>query len=250
MIISYPDLVNYLKTWLTGFRNLYKKSGFIVPITGGVDSFCTATLLLNIRPPIPLYFLFSNIKSDNEKIFEDWVKKDFCYDTVKIIKPDYSLLEESKDNSIHLLLSYISLYMKKYDLLSVGKVNKNEYNMIKTFDLDVYNCYPIIDLYRSEVIGLSKYMGVPKVLLEDKSKFEKDFGFSYEDLEWLDRENINTGIIDSNQIPTVSKYWGIFDQRKKQLISKVYMLNKNNKHLSLPEEKKCLVRKVLPGILS
>jgi len=254
MIVSSKELLSYLKAWLSGIKTINNKKGFVLPVSGGVDSMVCAALCLSIDPSLPVTLIFMGFK-EKESAFHDWVKKNYGnYPNKQFLFPIHPKLDlelsDGEDTRVNLIGLYVNTIGADKDLLAVGNVTRSEYSIIKSFQYDVYDCYPLIDLYRGEVVELGRKLGMPEEFLENTSLYEKQLGVTFDELEWLDRENLATNILGSQTPPTSSRFWGIYDQRRKQIVSKIYSIHERAKHKSLPEDKMCLARKYLPGILS
>lgn len=107
----------------------------------------------------------------------------------------------------------MSSIAKNKNLLSLGCVNKSEYSLVKEAGLDIFDCYPIIDLYRSEVISLGAALNLPESILKLQSNLEKKLGITFYELEWINNQNEMSNIITSNENPLMSKYWGMSSQK-------------------------------------
>jgi len=254
MIVSSKELLSYLKVWLTGMRKKNNKKGFVIPITGGIDSIVCATLCLSIDPSLPVTLIFMGFK-DKENTFYKWAKDKFGqYPGKEFLFPAHPQLDlelsEGGDIRVNLIGLYVNAIGEDKDLLAVGNVTRSEYSIIKSFQYDAYECYPLIDLYRNEIIEFGRKLDLPEELLENTSLYEKKLEITFDELEWLDRENLATNILGSPTPPTSSRFWEIYDQRRKQVVSKIYSTHERVKHKTLPEDKMCLARKYLPGILS
>ena len=145
------------------------------------------------------------------------------------------------------------MYCKVYGTLNFGAITRTEYSLVKFFKSRVdegFDYYSIIDLYRSEVIQLANSFGLPQQIINDKSIKMYDFGFTSDDLEWLDRENNNLSIVTASNPPHLAPHYSLFDPAKKLLLLKVHQLDKDNKNKIIPDNKKCLVRTALPGCVS
>lgn len=248
MIVSEDHVVSYIKNWLFSVKNYHNKAGFVLPMTGGIDSWLCSALCLSVRPSCPVYIIKMGFKKELEDSFETWSK---AFNNVKFIEPKHPEISISKIDSKNALIStYVSLLSEEYNLLSVGKSVKSEFSFIKEVGLDFYDCYPIFDLYKSEVISLGKYFSFPEELLGSTSLVEQKMGISYHELEWLDRENEKVNIINSDSVPSVSKFWGLYSQRQKEIIGKVYSLSRQRKHIDISEKKVCKLRKQMPGLFS
>lgn len=246
MITSEEHVISHIKNWLFSYKNQQNKKGFVLPITGGIDSSVCGALCLNVRPACPVFFVKMGFKPELENDFENWAKK---FNNAKFIVPDHPKINISNvDSKAALISTYILLLSQENDLLSVGSITKSEYSLIKEVVPDFYDCYPIIDLYRSEIVSIGRYLEMPENILGAVSLVEQKIGTTYSELEWLDRENEKVQIINSNSVPSVSKFWGLYSQRQKELIGKIYSLSRQKKYLELSEKKMCKARKTLSGL--
>lgn len=254
MIVSSKELLSYLKAWISGVSKINNTRGFVLPITGGVDSFVCATLCLSIDPSLPVTLVFMGFK-EKEAAFYEWVNKNYGqYPEKEFLFPTHPKIDlkftEDKLYNSSMIGAYLSAVGTSKNQLAVGSLSRSEYSIIKAFKYDIYDCYPLVDLYRGEITELGRKLEIPEEFLENSSSYEKELGVTFDELEWLDRENQATNILGSPTLPTASRFWGIYDQRRKQVVSKIYSIHERVKHKSLPEDKMCLTRKYLPGILS
>jgi len=257
MIVLKDVVLTFVKEWLEGQRSLHKKNSFIVPITNGVDSVVCASLIADMRANQKICFVNLGFNQKNEEVFRAWIEKKYGVDNFVFYYLPLEGLNHLRDVGLSesearksLMSSWLDALAGQHQGLVVSPTTRNEYRMVKSISRDYFDVYPLIDLHRSEVIELGEFIGLPVELLKSDSKFEKDFGVTFAELEWLDRENENTGIISSPTLPTQSRYWGMYDGRRKEIISKVYSKNKNNAHIVLPEKKMCMIRSALPGVTS
>jgi hypothetical protein len=223
-------------------------------MTGGIDSCVCGTLLLDIRPKTPIFFVSMGFKPETEKLFEEWATKNFTGSKFKFLYPQHPQFDDfftkGIDSRQALIGTYINLLSSSRNLLSIGLTTKSEYSLIREIGPDLFDCYPLIDLYRSEIIALGENLDVPKVLLESPSMTESKMNITYAELEWIDRENNMVNIIGAKEVPTVSRFWGLYTTRQKEIIAKIYRYSKQKKEIELAEKKMCLIRKSLPGSVS
>lgn len=258
MLVLPNNVLSYISMWTKCLLESQNKQGLIVPITGGIDSAVCGALALTINPTLSVYFVKMGFKPNEEKVFEDWVKQKYGLynDKVVFVDPIHPKLElgEILDNSYDIRADLINVYVssiaKNKNLLSVGCVNKSEYSLVKEVGLDAFDCYPIVDLYRSEVVSLGAILGLPEDILKLQSNLEKRLGISFYELEWVNVQNEMSNIISSNENPLMSKFWGMYSQRQKEVIMKVHSYYHERKHVEFLEKKMCNVRKALPGLLS
>ena len=257
MLIHVNVIHDYILSWTRTLAETNKHKSMLCVITGGIDSCLNAALLLKATSYIPVNIIFMGFKPENENIFEQWVIANFGSEHYNIIKPNHPTFDDpvlaNIDARSSLISSYVDMYCKAYESLNFGTITKSEYSLVKFYKSridEVFDYYPIIDLYRSECIQLANYIKLPQQIIDDKSIKMEDFQFSHDDLEWLDRENNNLSIVEASNPPHLAGHYALFDQKNKLLLLKVHQLNKDNKNKIIPDNKKCSVRIALPGCIS
>lgn len=247
-------LLNYMYGWVkTNVSSVNKKSVLCV-VTGGVDSIVNATILLNSFVDIPVSILFMGFKEQNEKAFEEWIKVKYSPNRYNIIKPTHPSFNDDLSNidtRYAIIAAYVALYSDLNQSVSFGSITKSEHCLVPFFkrSQECFDFYPLIDLYKSECKEIAEHFGLPKEIINSKSIMEDSFGYSFDDLEWLSRENESTKIISSTTSPMQIPHWALFDSNKKALITKIYVMKKTNQSINIDSSKMCLARTALPGIL-
>ena len=257
-MLIYPDKVyGYLRDWLGLYAAKYNKNGFVCVFTGGLDSLLSTALCLRATTSLNTTIIFMGFKPDNEVLFENWIKGNFNPAYYTIVRPQHPDLKlpgiDYIDHIPSLMPAYVDLYCKNNTALAIGSVTKSEYSLVKLFKTridDMYDCYPLIDLYKSECKELAAYMKLPDSIFNAKSLMEDSFGYNYDQLEWLCREDENIKIISSLSTPNGARFWGLYNEQSKKLANKVYQLNKQNKDKAIPVGEMCLVRTALPGVIN
>lgn len=257
MLIYTEKVYSHIRDWVALNAAKNNKNGFVCVFTGGLDSLLSTALTLRATSHLHTTIIFMGFKPDNEKLFENWITSNFDYKYYTIVKPQHPEIKlpdiEHIDYIPSLIPTYVDLYCKNYSALAVGNVTKSEYSLVRLFKTridDIYDCYPIIDLYKSECKELAKFMGLPGPVIEGKSLMEDSFGYNYDQLEWISREDENIKIISSLSTPNAARFWGLYNDQNKKLATKVFQLNKQNKDKSIPVEEMCLVRTALPGVVN
>ncbi|AYN06447.1 MULTISPECIES: NAD(+) synthase [unclassified Flavobacterium] len=205
----------YIVEWLKDYATNAKVNGFIIGISGGVDSAVTSTLcaqtglkLLCVEMPIhqapnqvsrgkehidqlkKRFPNVSNIETDLTSTFEAF--KAATPDDADIAKVNLSLA------NTRARLRMTSLYYLAgiYGLLVVGTGNK-----VEDFGVGFYTKYgdggvdlsPIADLMKSDVYALGEFLKIPDSILTaaptdglfgDDRTDEDQLGASYDELEW------------------------------------------------------------------
>lgn len=218
--IQVEKVNTHIVNWLKTYAENAKVNGFVIGISGGVDSAVTSTLcaqtglqVLCVEMPIhqphshvtrgrehieQLKNRFPNVTSieaDLTSVFEDFKKT--VPDNVDIHK-----LHLSQANTrARLRMTTLYYFAGIYGLLVAGTGNK-----VEDFGVGFYTKYgdggvdlsPIADLMKSEVYSLGAYLEVPDSILKaspsdglfgDERTDEDQLGASYDELEWAMNED-------------------------------------------------------------
>ena len=243
----------HIVEWLKSYAETAKVNGFVIGISGGVDSAVTSTLcaqtgLKVLCVEMPIHQALSHVTRGREHI--EQLKKQFP--NVSSVEADLtSVLEDFKKqvpetSDLHKLnlslantrsrLRMTTLYYFAgiYGLLVAGTGNK-----VEDFGVGFYTKYgdggvdlsPIADLMKSEVYELGTYLKIPSSILTaaptdglfgDERTDEDQIGASYDELEWA------MLITDSN----TTNY--DLTEREKEVLKIYKKLNKNNQHKMNP----------------
>lgn len=206
------ETIDHIVKWLKNYSERSNTSGFVVGISGGIDSAVTSTLCaLTGKRTIVLNMPIRQFKNEfdrgNEHI--EWLMQNFKNverDTVeltpvlesfeKAFVPDLQDFLTMANTRSRIRMVTLYAYATRYKLLVAGTGNK-----IEDFGVGFYTKYgdggvdisPIADLYKSEVYALAAQLGVVKSiqqakptdgLFEDGRTDEDQIGASYPELEW------------------------------------------------------------------
>jgi NAD+ synthase len=209
----------YIVTWLKEYATNAKANGFVIGISGGIDSavtsaLCAQTGLTTICVEMPIHQDSSQVNRGKEQI--EKLKK--TYSNVTNIETDLTAVFETfKSASIN-------------GLLVAGTGNK-----VEDFGVGFYTKYgdggvdlsPIADLLKSEVYALGEYLQIPQSILNapptdglfgDSRTDEEQLGASYDELEWaMTVKNSNTNSEE-------------FSEREKEVYAIYNKLNTTNQH--------------------
>ncbi len=247
--IQVEKVNQHIVNWLKTYAENAKVSGFVVGISGGVDSAVTSTLcaqtgLTTLCVEMPIHQAESQINRGREHI--EQLKKRFS--NVKNVETDLTpIFEEFKKtvptnvgaDQLNLALAntrarfrMTTLYYFAgiHGLLVAGTGNK-----VEDFGVGFYTKYgdggvdlsPIADLMKSDVYALGAYLKIPNSILNasptdglfgDDRTDEDQLGASYDELEWamLAHEN--------------GKKSNDFVGREKIVFDLFIRLNSSNKH--------------------
>lgn len=242
--------IDYITNWLGAYLKQSKQKGFVIGISGGIDSAVASTLCAKTGQPtlcveLPIHQHESQInraRTHIEHLEAQYgnvgsVKVDLTstFDTFKSSLPDIldkNLQEFSLANSrARLRMTTLYYFAGLHGYLVAGTGNK-----VEDFGVGFYTKYgdggvdlsPIADLMKSEVYELAKDLNVIKSiqnatptdgLFGDSRSDEDQLGASYDELEWAMEF---TG--DTSSVP----------DRQKKVLSIFKNLNQANQHKMQP----------------
>ena len=243
----------HIVRWLKSYANKANVNGFVVGISGGVDSAVTSTLCAQTGFPtlcveMPIHQANSQVNRAKEHI--DQLKKRFpnvssiesnltsIYDAFKAEMP-----ESNDETKYHLALANTRARLRMTTLYYHAGVHSylvaGTGNKVEDFGVGFYTKYgdggvdisPIADLMKSDVYALGKYLTIPDSiqtaaptdgLFGDNRTDEDQLGASYDELEWAMLEN-EKEMLGSN-----------YSEREDEVLKIFYKLNNSNKHKMLP----------------
>lgn len=206
---------NHIVKWLLEYATNAKVKGFVVGVSGGIDSALTSTLCAQTGLPtlcveMPIHQAESHVNRANEHI--DQLKNRFPNVTNERVDltPTFEIFKNSvpdSDNeaSYNLSLANTRARLRMTSLYYLAGIHgflvAGTGNKVEDFGVGFYTKYgdggvdlsPIADLLKSEVRLLSKYVNVPESILiakptdglfgDDRSD-EEQLGATYNELEW------------------------------------------------------------------
>ena len=242
-------IASHIKSWLVDYLNKSNLNGFVVGVSGGVDSALTASLAASTGFPtlllnMPIFQADTHIKRSDKQIAQ--LKNEFnnvsgakidLSDPFRAFKnqlPSSVQDELSMANArARIRMTTLYAFASSHNYLVAGTGNK-----VEDFGVGFYTKYgdggvdisPIADLLKSEVFQLAKHLNVIQEILEakptdglwgDDRSDEDQIGASYDELEWAMQH------ISSPQTH-------LFSERQKEVLIIYSQLNKANKHKMLP----------------
>ncbi|PKB16042.1 NAD(+) synthase [Flavobacterium sp. 5] len=239
----------HIVEWLKSYAELSKVNGFVIGISGGVDSAVTSTLcaqtglkVLCVEMPIhqapshvsrakehieQLKNRFPNVTNsvaDLTSVFETFKKE------VPTTNNETAVNLSLANTRARLRMTTLYYFAGIHGLLVAGTGNK-----VEDFGVGFYTKYgdggvdlsPIADLMKSEVYQLGAYLKIPDSILTasptdglfgDDRTDEDQLGASYDELEWA--MEVTESKTDTNT----------FTERQKIVYEIYKKLNKNNQH--------------------
>ena len=242
-----------IQYWLKEYVTDSKQKGFVIGVSGGIDSAVVSTLCAETGYPTIVVSLPIKEKVGHNLSLEHI--KNLCdkYTNVKSVEVDLTNTFESFYNSVthdsdvdNLSMANVRSRLRMITLYHVAQSNGmlvvGTGNKVEDFGIGFYTKYgdggvdisPIADLMKSEVYELGKYLGVTENILKarptdglwtDGRTDEDQIGATYDELEWAMRY-LETGILDYATCPDIDR------QRE---VLKIYTSRHNaNKHKMNP----------------
>jgi len=242
-------VINHIVDWLKDYAAKAGVNGFVIGISGGIDSAVTSTLCAKtglelLCLEMPIHQAPSHVTRAQEHIAQ--LKKRFPNVKDKVVdltpvfeefKTEVSL--EGKQSTVDMALAntrarlrMTTLYYHAglYGLLVAGTGNK-----VEDFGVGFYTKYgdggvdlsPIADLLKSEVYEIGRFLDVPASIIKaapsdglfgDARSDEDQIGASYPELEWAMEMKAN------------GKTVADFDGRNREVFEIFNRYNSSNKH--------------------
>jgi len=247
-MISEEKVITHISNWLRSYCNAAHLNGFVVGISGGIDSAITSTLcaktgLRVLAVNMPIYQHSAEYDRSQEHIA--WLEKH--YPNVQGMEIDLTdafdglvnvLPQSVQDDALSLANTRSRLRMAT--LYAVGQNNRllvaGTGNKVEDFGIGFFTKYgdggvdlsPIADLMKSEVYALGRHFGVVRSILEapptdglwtDGRNDQDQIGASYDELEWA--------MMFTGEESTLSA-------RQKEVLGIFRKFNAINKHKMVP----------------
>tara|TARA_R110000868_G_scaffold6815_2_gene37880 strand:- start:701 stop:1489 length:789 start_codon:yes stop_codon:yes gene_type:complete len=246
-------VINHIVTWLNDYATNAKMKGFVIGISGGIDSAITSTLCAKtglelLCLEMPIHQAENQVGRASRHI--DWLQKNFK--NVKRLQvnltPVFDSLinelpkvENEEDRFMSLAntrarLRMTSLYyfaaLERYLVAGTG-------NKVEDFGVGFYTKYgdggvdlsPIADLLKTEVWEIARTLGVNEEIINaaptdglwgDDRTDEDQIGASYPELEWA------MAMVEKGK--TIEDFTG----REKEVFTIYKKFNSANKHKMVP----------------
>lgn len=206
-------VIEHIVNWLKQYSEKSRTEGFVIGISGGIDSALTSTLCaMTGKKVIVLNMPIRQHQPEFDRSSEhiNWLKSKFqnvsshIVDLTSIFEQmENVFLEHVVDDHLtmantrsRLRMTTLYAYAGRYKLLVAGTGNK-----IEDFGIGFYTKYgdggvdvsPIADLMKSEVYALAAELGIVSSILSarptdglyaDNRTDEDQIGASYDELEW------------------------------------------------------------------
>ncbi|OCB74495.1 NAD(+) synthase [Flavobacterium crassostreae] len=248
--LNLEKVTTQIVNWLKSYAENANVNGFVIGISGGVDSAVTSTLCAQTGLDVlclemPIHQHESHVNRGKEHIA--FLKKNYpnvssttadlttTFETFKTQVPSEGVPESKLNLTLantraRLRMTTLYYFAGIHGLLVAGTGNK-----VEDFGVGFYTKYgdggvdlsPIADLMKSDVFALGAYLKIPESILraapsdglfgEDRSD-EDQLGASYDELEWAMEMDQNKASMEN------------FSEREKVVFAIYKRLNKMNQH--------------------
>lgn len=246
-------VINHIVNWLKDYATQAGVKGFVVGVSGGIDSavtssLCAKTGLQVLCLEMPIHQAPSQVSRALHHI--DWMKS--SYPNVQMTQVNLTQVFDSlikalpsvdneEDRFMSLANTRARLRMTSlyYFAALEGLLVAGTGNKVEDFGVGFYTKYgdggvdlsPIADLMKSEVYALAKFMGINQDIIDaaptdglwgDDRTDEDQIGASYDELEWAMR------FVESKSDS------GSLDQRQMEVLEIYNRMHQANKHKMVP----------------
>jgi len=239
-------VIEHIVSWLTAYCDNSDMKGFVVGVSGGIDSAVTSTLCAKTEKKVvllsmPIYQAPGQLSLAQQHI--GWLKQN--YRQIKgmtiDLTPPFQALGKSLPADIQdgltmantrsrMRMVILYAFATHYRMLVVGTGNK-----VEDFGVGFYTKYgdggvdilPIADLMKSEIYAIGRGLGINKGILDasptdglwsDNRTDNSQIGATYAELEWAMQFEVESG--DEDQL----------DPRQKEVLSVYQRFHQANRH--------------------
>jgi NAD+ synthase len=246
--MNIAKLIDYIVDWLKNYCEEAKMTGFVVGISGGVDSAVTSTLCVRTGREVfllnmPIYQPQRQVALAEQHI--QWLEEN--YSNARGFSLDLTLPFQSLEKTFpqdiqdglsmantRARLRMLTLYAfaSHHRMLVAGTGNK-----VEDFGVGFFTKYgdggvdvsPIADLVKTEVYALAKEMGINEGILnapptdglwEDERTDENQLGATYAELEWamqFETEPSTEDQLEPRQIEIIDIYRKFYQTNKHKM---------------------------------
>ena len=236
-------IINHITNWLKNYIQESNSDGFIIGISGGIDSAVSSTLAAISSVPLiclemPIHQNIKQIKRGKNHIA--WLKKEFpnvrsiVIDLTSVYNEFISNNHVDKDN--HLALANTRARLRMTTLYYFAQSNNSLVlgtgNKVEDFGIGFFTKYgdggvdisPIADLLKTEVYTIGKELNIAQDIIDapptdglwENDKTDEDqIGATYPELEWA---------------MSFEGDFNLLEKREKEVLNIYSNLNRVNQH--------------------
>jgi len=243
------ETIDHIKNWLSSYSKTSKTEGFIIGISGGIDSAVTSTILAQTKLPLlclemPIHQNLRQVSRGKKHI--KWLEKKYENVSSSVIDltdifESFKKISNTETEDTNLALANTRSRLRMTSLYYHAQINNylvtGTGNKVEDFGIGFYTKYgdggvdisPIADLLKSEVFLIGKELGIINEILiapptdglwDNNQTDEEQIGATYDELEWA-MKNINKQELS---------------QKEEKIMNVFKKLNLANKHkmISIP----------------
>ncbi len=250
--MNYEKVINHITAWLKDYAVNARSKGFIIGISGGIDSAVTSYLCA--KTGLEVICLEMNIHQNQNEVNRGMEHIQFLESQFKNVRhhsinltDTFETLKEVLPNEVNahgLSMANTRARIRMTTLYAVGQANSvlvaGTGNKVEDFGVGFYTKYgdggvdlsPIADLTKTEVFAIAKELGVVASiqnaqptdgLWEDERTDEGQIGATYPELEWAMRFNENKTATEEN-----------LTDREREVLKIYRGFNRANQHKMVP----------------
>ena len=246
-------VVNHIVNWLKDYATNARVNGFVVGISGGIDSAVTSTLCAKTGLEVlciemPIHQAASHVSRAEEHIKQLKSRFPNVSDTRTDLTPVFEEFKtevslDGKQAVVDMALANTRARLRMatlyYHAGLLGLLVAGTGNKVEDFGVGFYTKYgdggvdlsPIADLLKSDVYAIGEFLKVPSSIMKaapsdglfgDARSDEDQIGASYPELEWA--------MLESEKGSTANDFSG----RKKEVFTIFKRYNTANRHKMIP----------------
>ena len=239
-------IIDHIVQWLKSYLTKVNLNGFVIGVSGGIDSAVTSTLCAKTGSPVILLNMPIHQAAHQISLSEKHIHRlEKTFNNVNGVKIEltsaFEALKKALPSDIQdeLTMANTRARLRMLTLYAVASNNKmlvtGTGNKVEDFGVGFFTKYgdggvdisPIADLMKSEVYALGKELDINKDILSapptdglwnDSRSDESQIGATYAELEWAMK-------FDGRANPEDQ-----LDERQKEVLSIYKNFHKNNRH--------------------
>ncbi len=201
---DYELITNKIESFLKTEVEKSNTNGIILGLSGGIDSSVITYLCSRVLKDKTLALVMPDSKISPKDETEDALKIiddlgiDYKLLDINLIVSEYSKYLEPNERALGNLRARVRAnvlyyYANSKNLLVIGSSDKSEFliGYFTKFGDGCADILPIVSLYKTQVRGIAKYLGVPDNIIKKKSSpnlwkghiAEDEIGVSYEEID-------------------------------------------------------------------
>ena len=247
---DYSEITEEIECFLSEQIEKNGAKGVVIGLSGGIDSAVLAYLCKKNLKEKTIAIIMPDTSITPSIETEDALKIialtgiEYKLIDIKPIVNEYSMYLEPNDKSrgnlrARIRTNILYYYANAKNYLVLGSSDKSEHliGYFTKFGDGASDIMPIVSLYKLQVREIAKYLNVPPNIIAKKSsphlwkehEAEEELGISYEEIDvilhcLIDKKLSICKTVEITQID-------------KQIVERVYKLNKNSEHKRLPAQK-------------